>query len=309
MKMVRYLGLSLLSLLMMGCSIVEHQVAVEVGQLQQVGYQQYQMPLHEGGVLRYWQNGEIDESLPSIILLHGFGGDALSSWQQVMLSLCDDYNIIAPDLLWFGGSHSPVAANLASQTNAIKQLIASLELTSVNLIGISYGGFVTFDLMVSDPSIDRSILLASPGVLFSDADLTALSQRFDVTSPEAIFVPHDRHEMRRLLTGTFSDFPWYPSFVDQQIFQRYFADWADERQQLITSLPAHRDRLAMTLQPDFMPDSMLIWGSDDKIFPLKSGLDLAALLNAPIVVIPDAPHGISNEFPKIITQTVRAFIP
>lgn len=301
---MRTVYILLLTLLIGGCSAVDIVDSRETAALQKVGFEQSSMSLAEGGQLSYWQAGE---GKP-LLLIHGFGGSAVSSWQQVMLELSQDYRVIAPDLAWFGESVSAGTPSLATQTQAIMQLIGQLQLDSVNVVGISYGGFVTFDLMINEPKVDKAVLLASPGVLFSDNELALMNQRFGVDTPTQIFVPETPKQMRRLLDATFINFPWYPSFIDADIYDKYFAGHLAEKRLLIDSLPADRDRIAADLLPETLPPSMLIWGENDKVFPLYSGIDLADYLKAPIVVIPDGAHGISNDYPEIVSDSIKAFV-
>ncbi|GIU40364.1 putative hydrolase YugF [Shewanella sairae] len=301
---MRTVFILLLTLLLGGCSAVDIVDSRETAALQKAGFEQSSMLLAEGGQLSYWQGGE---GKP-LLLIHGFGGSAVSSWQQVMLALSQDYQVIAPDLAWFGESVSAGTPSLATQTQTIMQLIEQLQLDSVNVVGISYGGFVTFDLMINEPKVDKAVLLASPGVLFSDNELVLMNQRFGVDTPTQIFVPETPKQMRRLLDATFVSFPWYPGFIDADIYDKYFAGHLAEKRLLIDSLPADRDRIAADLLPETLPSSMLIWGENDKVFPLYSGVGLADYLKAPIVVIPDGAHGISNDYPEIVSQSIKAFV-
>ncbi|MGS0691670.1 alpha/beta fold hydrolase [Shewanella sp. 30m-9] len=301
---MRAIFMLILTLMLGGCSAVDIIDSREKAALQTAGFEQNKMMLKEGGELNYWQAGEGK----IILLIHGFGGSAVTSWQQVMLDLSNDYRVIAPDLAWFGESVSQGAPSLATQTKAVMQLIAMLDLDKVNVVGISYGGFVTFDLMINEPKVDKAILLASPGVLFSDSDLSQMNQRFDVADPSEIFVPETPKQMRRLLDATFVDFPRYPGFIDSSIYDKYFARHLDEKRALIEGLPADRDRIAANIAVDSLPPSVLIWGEHDIVFPLSSGIQLADYLSAPIVVIPQGAHGISNDYPEIVSQTIKAFV-
>ncbi|WP_299810389.1 alpha/beta hydrolase [uncultured Shewanella sp.] len=301
---MRTICMLLLTLLIGGCSAVDIIDSREKSALQEVGFEQHQLELQEGGELNYWQAGEGK----TLLLIHGFGGTAVTSWQQVMLDLSQDYQVIAPDLAWFGESVSQGQPSLATQSQAVMQLIDSLGLDKVNVVGISYGGFVTFDLMINEPKVEKAVLLASPGVLFSDSDLQQMNQRFAVDDPSDIFVPQTPKQMRRLLDGTFVDFPWYPGFIDASIFDKYFAGFLDEKRQLIDGLPADRDRISASISVESLPPSVLIWGEKDKVFPLSSGIQLADYLSAPIVVIPEGAHGISNDYPEIVSQTIKAFV-
>ncbi|PKG75224.1 alpha/beta hydrolase [Shewanella sp. GutCb] len=297
-----YLLLSILFI--SGCSIVEMADSSDKAALQKVGFSQQQLTLSEGGKLNYWQAGQGK----TVLLIHGFGGSAVTTWQQVMLELSQDYQVIAADLAWFGDSVSQAAPSLATQSQAIRQLIDALKLDKVNVVGISYGGFVTFDLMVNEPKVEKAVLLASPGVLFSDNDLAQMNQRFGVDNASEVFVPENAQQMRRLLDATFTDFPWYPAFIDEAIFAQYFVQHRQEKHLLIEGLPADRDRIAAAIAVEALPPSMLIWGENDQVFPLASGIQLANYLSAPIVVIPKGAHGISNEHPEIISQAIKAFI-
>ncbi|QQX79856.1 alpha/beta hydrolase [Shewanella sp. KX20019] len=301
---MRSIYLMLSMLFISGCSIVEMVDSSEKTALKKVGFVQQQLTLAEGGKLNYWQAGQGK----TVLLIHGFGGTAVTSWQQVMLDLSQDYQVIAADLAWFGDSVSEATPSLATQSQAVRQLIDALNVDKVNVVGISYGGFVTFDLMINEPRVEKAVLLASPGVLFSDADLEELNQRFAVESATDIFVPKNATEMRRLLNATFIDFPWYPAFIDAAIYAQYFAGYHNEKQVLIDSLPADRDRIATTVSTASLPPSMLIWGERDQVFPLASGIQLANYLNAPIMVIPKGAHGLSNDYPELISQAVRAFV-
>ncbi|WP_394205742.1 alpha/beta fold hydrolase [Shewanella waksmanii] len=308
--MMQYFKISAVLLaawLLSACSAVSYQQQKDNQQLIQAGYQSANLSLADGGKLHYWQVGEAGNK-PSILLIHGFGGDAQSSWQQVMLNLAKDYHVIAPDLLWFGQSFSHADANLAAQSEVVSLLLDELLLAEVNIVGISYGGFVSVDLMVHDSRITQAVLLASPGYLFSDKELDKLSQRFSVEQPEEIFVPQNKAQMRHLLAGTFDNFPWYPGFIDEQIYQHYFSQWQAQKRELIRTLPQHRDNIAADIDVESLPPTMLIWGEKDKVFPLYSGIALAEALNAPIVVIPSAPHGISNEYPDIVTEAIKGFV-
>ena len=301
---MRIINLLLFVLVAAGCSIVDKVDSTEKSLLIEAGFVQQQVTLSEGGTLNYWQAGQGK----TVLLIHGFGGSAVTSWQQVMLQLSQNYHVIAPDLAWFGDSVSQAKPSLEVQSKAMTQLIDKLELDKVNVVGISYGGFVTFDLMINEPTVDKAVLLASPGVLFSNADLAAMNQRFEAADASDIFVPQTPKQMRRLLEATFIDFPWYPSFIDSAIFERYFAQHLDEKRQLIDGLTEDRDRIASNINVDALPASILIWGENDLVFPLASGIQLADYLNSPIVVIPEAAHGLSNDHPDIISRAIKAFI-
>ncbi|MCL1066386.1 alpha/beta hydrolase [Shewanella olleyana] len=304
--MIRLLVISIFIFFLGGCSAVSMVDNYQQSQLKKAGFEPHQLSLESEGELHYWQGG--NKSASAVILLHGFGGTGMTSWYEMMQDLASDYHVIVPDLLWFGASFSNAPANLSSETQSIQQLIEVLALDSVNVVGISYGGFITFDLMINEPKVNKAIILASPGIVFGDEDMNAMSQRFGQSVPEAVFVPENKEGVRHLLEHTFVNHPWYPSFIDEQIYQAYFADFHEQKKSLITTLPAYRDQLNPADLKGKLPPSLLIWGENDSVFPLEKGIEFSEFLNAPIIVIPEASHGLSNDFPESISQMIRDFI-
>ncbi|OBT09243.1 alpha/beta hydrolase [Shewanella sp. UCD-FRSSP16_17] len=303
---MRLLITSIVIWLISGCSTVSMVDSYQQKQLSNAGFERNYLTLAQDGELHYWQGG--NEQDPVIILLHGFGGTGMTSWYETMQNLVVDYHIIVPDLLWFGDSYSHAPATIESETSAIQQLISELRLKQVNLVGISFGGFVTFDLMIKAPEVKKAMMLASPGIVFSDADMDAMSERLGQTTPEAVFVPQDKEGVRHLLEHTFVAHPWYPSFIDEQIYQTYFANYLEEKRSLITTLPAYRNQLEPAEFRDNLPPSLLIWGENDQVFPLEKGHEFSVFLDAPLIIIPDASHGLTNDFPELINQMIRDFI-
>ncbi|WP_255547099.1 MULTISPECIES: alpha/beta fold hydrolase [unclassified Moritella] len=262
------------------------------------------MSLKEGGSLSYWRGGEGQP----LLLLHGFGGNAVTTWQKEMLALSKDYDVIAPDLAWFGDSFSAGEANLTTETQAIWQLVNQLQLDNVNIASISYGGFITFNMLnnTQDSRISKAIIIASPGPYFSDDDLAALNKRFAVDKPEDFFIPKNSYELRRLFGGIFVEPKMMPDFIADQIYQTYFATWHKQKIAMIQSLPADRD--ALLEAPVSSTPTLLIWGEKDRIFPVEHGIYLSKKIQAPLIVIPDTGHGVTNEQPDLVVRLIKTFI-
>ena len=293
--------LSLLS----GCSLVRWKTDSDEGSLKAVGFTQLDISLAEGGTLSYWRGGQGQP----LLLIHGFGGSAVTTWKEEMLALSADYDVIAPDLAWFGDSFSAGEANLTTETNAIIQLIDELKLNNINIAGISYGGFVTFNILNSanqNDRINKAIIIASPGPYFSDNDLTALTKRFAVDNPEDFFIPKNSDELRRLFEGIFVEPKMMPDFVADQIYQTYFAAWHKQKIAMIQSLSADRDTLLTA--PIATTPTLLIWGEQDRIFPVEHGIYLSKKIQAPLVVIPTTGHGVTNEQPEMVVRLIKTFI-
>ncbi|MFT5879041.1 MAG: pimeloyl-ACP methyl ester carboxylesterase [Moritella sp.] len=289
--------------LLTGCELVRWKIDNDEGSLKDAGFAQHGLSLNEGGTINYWRGGQGEP----LLLIHGFGGSAISTWKAEMLALSKDYQIIAPDLAWFGDSFSAGEANLTTETDAIWQLLDHLQISRTNVAGISYGGFITFNMMNKPERINKAVIIASPGPYFSDQDLAELNQRFAVDAAEDFFVPKNQQELRRLFDGIFVEPKMMPDFIADQIYQTYFATWHKQKIAMIQSLPADRDILLQQSTKD-LPPTMLIWGEQDRIFPLANGIELSKKMSAPIVVLPNTAHGVTNEKPEAVVNLIKTFI-
>ena len=83
-----------------------------------------------------------DPSKPYLLMLHGMGANARTNWGSQVATLSKHFNLILPDLIYFGESTS--ASNNYSielQVEQIHEAITKLGITSkINVMGFSYGG-------------------------------------------------------------------------------------------------------------------------------------------------------------------------
>jgi len=252
----------------------------------------------DGSTLHYWVGGEG----PPLLMLHGFGGDGLSTWRLQMAKLSETRTLIVPDLLWFGESHSDREATLPVQVDAQLALLDLLDIESVDVMGISYGGFVSLHLLQRAPDlVSRLILVDSPGPVFSESDIQSLCQRFGVQSPEEIFVATSPEQVEVLLDLALYNDRWVPRFVLKDIQEQLFSQHHDALRGLIRDLPSHRsagEEILVTVP------SLVIWGSHDEVFPVERGRQLADRIDAQFVVIDETAHAPPTEKPTEFNDAV-----
>ncbi len=292
----------ILSVTLTGCNLKQLQQQYDHVTLSNANFKKQTLTLENNGKLHYWDGGKGD----TILLLHGFGGSATATWREIMKELSQNYRVIAPDLLWFGQSYSQENANLQTQTQAITHLITHLNLQNYHVAGISYGGFVAYDLMLHDQRVEKTAIIASPGPTFGKHELKALSQRANVRSPEALFVPTTGKEVKRLMDLVFFKNKPIPPFIANEIYDDYFSDYQSEKTQLIQTLLNERKRIQHT-PPQPNSSRLIIWGEYDQIFPLHYGEQLSQILNAPLKILKNTGHGVTNEQPEKVTKLLKSF--
>ncbi len=257
-------------------------------------------------VVRYWKGGEG----PPLLMIHGFGGDGLLTWQRNLGPIIRQHTVIVPDLLWFGDSHvlGPVEPSLSAQADAMVDLLDAEGLDRVDVMGISYGGFVTLMLaQVAPERLGSVVIVDSPGPVFGADDRDAMLGRLGVDDLAGMFVPQDADDVRALISLVRPGGPPIPRFLLEDI----------RRHQFVRDQDAHRALLADLVGLDgvFAPDSwrvparsLVVWGSDDPVFPLDSGRELADALGADLVVIEGAAHGPNFQEPRQFNDAVLGFL-
>jgi pimeloyl-ACP methyl ester carboxylesterase len=115
-----------------------------------------------GGATVFWFEGG-RENEQSVILLHGVGGNALSSWFRLLPSLAGRYHVIAPDL-FFANMPDLVGSdyNIKSEKALLKFLIYHLDLKHVTILGLSFGAWPAMQAAADLPDVVDGVILVSP---------------------------------------------------------------------------------------------------------------------------------------------------
>lgn len=256
--------------------------------------------------LHYFEGGTGE----TLLLIHGFGGDAQITWHESMLDLKDEYRLIVPDLLWFGQSHSTRVPNLLAQVTAITALLNEEGVNSFSVAGISYGGFVSLGLLYAHPNRVESIcIIDSPGITYDATLLDTLCKQENVAAVEDIFVVKNPAQAQRLFNLAFYKDKKVPKKLLNDIYSVYFSQHHTQLAQLLVTLPEEQKEYLSKPLPK-LKKATVIWGKHDDVFPVSEGRKLADYLNANFVIIPEAGHAPNVEqfdtFQKVLREWLGA---
>jgi 2-hydroxymuconate-semialdehyde hydrolase len=124
----------------------------------------YESYMHEGGK----GNSE------TIIFLHGSGpgASAQANWKHILPQLSDKFHVVAPDILGFADTDHPIvypkngAQWMTERVNQVLNLMDSLKVEKVHLVGNSLGGVIALHLAMYAPErFDRIVLMGAGGGL------------------------------------------------------------------------------------------------------------------------------------------------
>ena len=255
-----------------------------------------------GASVHVWVGGQG----PPVLLIHGFGGDGLWTWRQQLEALAAQHTVIVPDLLWFGASTSPAPPALDAEAAAMIGVLDALNVPRADVVGISYGGFVTLTLAQEHADrVGRIVVVDSPGPYFSAQDQADMVARFGASKAEDIFVPRGPDDVERLVGLAYVDPPWIPRAALEPMYRDLFAPYAVSQRALLADLIARRGQ---TYTLPGCPQALVVWGEQDAVFPLARGQALASALGASLVTIPQTAHAPNIERPEEFNSAILGFL-
>jgi pimeloyl-ACP methyl ester carboxylesterase len=253
--------------------------------------------------LYYYRGGS---GKKTVVLLHGFGLGGATTWLDPMLGLQEDFHFIVPDLMWFGNSEGKVAPSLQNQARMMWQFLDGLNVRPDLIAGISYGGFVGFEMLNQRPrGTDEFLIVNSPGPVFGKPDVDSLCLRAGVKSPEELFIPDSVQGLRHLFRFVFSGEPPIPDFMLRQIFEFETCKHAEIKKTLMRELVANEAKYKASRLSAGVKNKV-IWSAYDQVFPLRYGLQLADTLGAELAVLPNSGHvpnpAVRQEFRQLMRK-------
>ena len=257
----------------------------------------------EDFTMKYWKGGKG----PVILFLHGFGGDALFTYQKELAILAKNHTVIAPDLLWFGKSNSSLPANIESQISAIERLLKELNVDTFSMIGQSYGGFIAVLMAEKYPEkIVRLCIANSPGPMFNKALIDEVCESQGFSSIQDAFVFETYEGVQPLLDLASHSNTKFPVWLLKSMYEADFSANKNEQRGLLSSLIAEPER-PEAIEALKRMNVMVLWGEYDELFYLSEGQRFADTINAKFTVIKDVGHAPQMDDRKAFTKVVTEF--
>jgi pimeloyl-ACP methyl ester carboxylesterase len=291
--------------LVSACNVVRLGEWQLTRKLERRGMQSQTVLLGDANV-HYWEGGEG----PPVVLLHGFGASALWQWHEQVGPLARNHRVIVPDLLWFGGSWSKRRDfSIDHQLEMVLALLDHLGVEQADFVGISYGGILAHELAAMHPErVRRLAILDSPGRAYTAEDHTAMLERFEVDDVGQLLVPDSPEDVEVLLGLGYYKPPKTPRWVQSQVLDGMYSEFREEKILLLKSLLEQLDELDR--RPGRVThETLLIWGDNDRVFPLEIGKRLEASMEgrATLRVIEGACHAPNLEHGELVAKYLVEF--
>jgi len=261
----------------------------------------------ENGTVHLWRGGE---GRP-LVFLQGFGADAKWQWHTQAPAFLDAYDVLMPDMLFFGESTTDRAErSIVFQAETVVQLLDHHGLDQVDLIGASYGGMVAWALAAQWPErVRRVVIVDSPGNAYEAADAAQLMAEFELEDPAELVIPERPQELRRLMKAAYHPPPPVPGFVVRDAYRHVYATNREPQRELIADLMGWLEQPPDAL-PGITQPTLLIWGRHDRIFPVDIAQRLKARMGDQVQlhIIEGGAHAPNLDNPKEFNGVARAFL-
>ena len=256
-----------------------------------------------GGELAYVDEGEG----PAVVLLHGFPTSSFL-WRAFVPPLAARFRVIAPDLLGYGESDHPEAADLSmtAQVTYVFELLESLGVDELAVVGHDLGGVIA-QLLALDHGAKALVLLDAAAFDVWPIEGVRMIQQ---TTPEQ----ESAELVRDLLALTFDLGVAKKERLTEEAAHAFAEPFASEDgaraffravRAIDGAGVAGRDaELAELDVPAF-----LIWGEEDPFLPPEVGERLNVLMpRSTLALLPGCSHYVTEEAPATIVPLVYEYL-
>ncbi|HEY3365464.1 MAG TPA: alpha/beta fold hydrolase [Symbiobacteriaceae bacterium] len=249
-----------------------------------------------------------------VFLIHGFLGSNFSWRHQVPAVAAAGWSALAVDLPGFGESADEVTGNYGhvALADACASVLETLGAGPVHVAGHSMGGKVALWLALRHPALVRSLTLVDASALATPGPVRQAG-RLPGALPLGGWLVSRRWSHETRFRADLARF--YGHAVAEDVAADYWRRYRRPENQ--AGMLAHvRDSTAPSVVPNLAGVSapvQVIWGENDRTFPVAHAGRLAALLTgavggARVTVVPGAGHFPHETAPEIFNQVFLASI-
>ncbi|KAM2323078.1 hypothetical protein PS1_019950 [Malus domestica] len=259
-----------------------------------------------------WVPQSPNPSKPNLLLIHGFGVNAMWQFVDLLRHVTPHYNVYVPDLVFFGDSYTTRPDRSEwFQAECVMQAMEAHSVRRLSLVGLSYGGFVGYSLAAMYKEAVERVVICGAAVCLEEKDLWEGAFRIsDLDEAAGILTPQTPEKLKELVRYTFFKPPpvgLLPSCLLMDFIQAMYSEYVQEKKELIQAIPKNRK---LSDLPKIPQPTLIVWGEHDQVFPVEFAHKLKRHLgeNAQLVVIKDAGHALNAEKTKEYHKHIKSFL-
>ncbi len=254
-----------------------------------------------------------DNTKPYLLMLHGMGANARTNWGSQVKTLSKHFNLILPDLIYFGESTSESNNySIELQVEQIHEALVKLGVTSkINVMGFSYGGLTAAMYnQLHHEDIIKLIIIDGPVKFYSGQLADSLANLVGVKTIKNVIVPPTISDFDGMKKAVMSrGFPATKK-LKRKIIRYFFMptktirdaqmDYLFERQSIYQGYDYNIDKTP----------TLLIWGAKDGAVPVSvaNNLHKAFPNTTQLLIFPKAKHDAHFRDSKKVNKAVIEFL-
>lgn len=238
-----------------------------------------------------------------VLLIHGLGGSVESWINNIDAISTKGLRVIVLDLPGFGLSDKPkINYTISFYTIFLANFIRSLKIdSSLSIVGCSLGGHIAAEVAINHPTLVSKLVLVSPAgalpVSFKGTD--ALRKYIGILKARSL------HEVKKVLS--YADNNIIDGTYAQVFYHRLSMPGAKEAFISAFKGSARAPRLSKRLDR-IKANTVLIWGKDDQLIPVKYIKPFVKMKNCRIILIENCGHVPFITKPVLFNKIVTDFI-
>ncbi len=249
----------------------------------------------------------------TILFLHGFGVHTYT-WRHLIPDFSKDYRVISPDLKGFGKSPKPFDGKYSffNHLEEILNFIERKKLKDFVIVGNSYGGGLAMGIALEFKKLGKEKEIKGLVLIDTMAYIQELPPFMKILTLPVIseilsLIIPPKKATENALKEVWHDF----SKVGEEIVNAYKVKSLRDR---YCSIQTARQLLKGDIEgfvngiKEIKTPTLIIWGGEDRIIPLKTGLKLERdLENSYLKIIENCGHVPQEECPEKTIKLIKDF--
>lgn len=254
-----------------------------------------------GNRIRYLEYSNFNSTEEeTLVLLHGIGASA-ERWSKVIPFFHEHFRTIVPDIIGFGYSDKPtVEYNIPYFVKFLKDFLNRVGVKSASIAGSSFGGLVAAEFAINDINMINKLILVSPAGTMKTSTKTL--EEYILAS---LYPTHDN------VWRAFNNMAFDPRTVTEETILEFIdrMKLPNAKYAFMSTMLAIRNTtdLASRLSKVKSP-TMIIWGQNDEMIPVKYSEDYRNIPNSNVKVIPRCGHTPFTEKPELFSKIAIDFL-
>ena len=261
----------------------------------------------DGVRTRYFLGGDG----PPLTIVHGLGGAAVN-FTRLGPILARKRRVLIPDLPGHGLSEPLERVDGLTTYSRHVQKVAELEgMLPGALLGYSMGGVVALRLAVEEPDKVTALALVAPAGIVSTTRRAEIWLAVTAALRPAQVMTRFRDTFARRPRLRWLPFGLWGAADPPALEPDSVLGFLEGPSQHTDVGSAARALFGDDPRPDLdrvRCPALLIWGSRDRLVPLRDGFEYARRLRAPIRVLPAAGHLVVGELPEACAAALEGFL-